>query len=561
MRFPTKSLPGLCVLLGTVALVRSAAAQSIIDWNERRPTDAVPTASRGDVERARLARGENPDGEPRSPPLVFRLAFPGTWQVRGVALSNIPLSTTPGIAEPTSLGQNAYLEQWFRFTPEMSIGGFRLIAQFDVARGILIGQSTEQVELSRDSRTTNPSLFPRGPFDLRWLYIDWTTPIGIIRAGQQPSHWGLGIVANDGNHTNVFGDYRMGDIAERIAFATRPGGRNSDLVLALAGDLTYRDRIAFLVEYPVANPWDPRTTRMLGRDWSWQAIASVFYQQHDCTQNCDRHRIGVYAVYRSLTNRLGDFLRAFVSDVHMAWDWPTPDGQARVFARGELAVIVGQTSITQNQVYSEHAIVQFGGAVEAGVERDNHYRLSLEAGYASGDQNPADGAQRRFTFNPDHRIGLVLFPELIAWQTARSASIASDLRILGIGAPGAELLPTSGGVTNAAYLYPTFIVNLQPWLDVRAGMVLAVASSDWVDPIQLQLSGNARNYRGGNSRARDLGLELDLGLMANRAIGNGVNVSGGVQGGVLFPGHAFDDAAGRGPGVLGTVIGRAGLTF
>ena len=79
--------------------------------------------------------------------------------------------------------------------PTGKSGPLSFIAQFDLARGILAGDSTRQVELSRDARSTLLSPFPRGVFDFRWLYIDWQTPIGIIRAGQQGSHWGLGMVA------------------------------------------------------------------------------------------------------------------------------------------------------------------------------------------------------------------------------------------------------------------------------------------------------------------------------------------------------------------------------
>ena len=70
--------------------------------------------------------------------------------------------------------------------------------------------------------------------------------IGIVRVGQQPNHWGMGILANDGNHPTLFGDYRYGSISERILFATKPGGESSDFVIALAGDLVFRDQNAKL---------------------------------------------------------------------------------------------------------------------------------------------------------------------------------------------------------------------------------------------------------------------------------------------------------------------------
>ncbi len=486
-----------------------------------------------------------------------------------MGLSNIPLATTPGRTEPATLGQNEYLEMWFRFRPEVSIGNsFRIVSQFDVARGLLVGDSTQQVELSRDSRSTSLSPFTNGAFDLRWLYAEWNSPIGVIRVGQQGSHWGLGIVANDGNHPQVFGDYRMGDISERIAFATRPFGRSSDVVLALAGDLIYRDRLArlFPTDIAISRGVDGGMQNMqLGGDTVWQAVLSVFYQDHACVNDCERRRVGLYGAYRDWTNRLpgrsGDYLRAGVIDVYAHWDWATPDGLARLFAGTELVGIIGRTNFARNPEWSAQDIFQFGGAVELGVERADRYRITLAGGYASGDSNPLDGAQRRMTFNPDFRVGLIMFPELLAWQTARSASIAVDNRIVGVPTPGADLVPTSGGVANAVYFNPTAVLNFNRWIDARAGVVVGASSTDMVDPIQPTIYGSARNYRGGSARARDLGLELDLAVMGRYPIGGGLFINGGVQGGVMFPGHAFDDALGHAMPPVGLVRVLAGLSY
>jgi hypothetical protein len=56
--------------------------------------------------------------------------------------------------------------------------------------------------------------------------------------------------------------------------------------------------------------------------------------------------------------------------------------------------------------------------------------------------------------------------------------------------------------------------------------------------------GNLRNYDGGNPRKHDLGVELDLGADARIKIDQNATVQVGAEAGVLFPGHAFDDALG-----------------
>ncbi len=316
-------------------------------------------------------------------------------------------------------------------------------------------------------------------------------------------------------------------------------------MVAIAGDLIYRDRLVQLSDGDIA----------------LQGVASFFWQDHACRTDCDRKRVGLAATYRDISFHNGATLWAVVGDAFARWVWPQPDHVGKVFAGVELAAAFGSTDVTRTQYFDEHRVVQFGGAAEFGLEREGSYRISLEAGYASGDRNPVDGDQRRFTFNPGHRVGLLMFPEVIAWQTARSAAIASDPALTARPSNGAFLLPSQGGVAGAAYLYPTAMVNLGRYLDVRAGAVIGVATTDWVDPVSVQLFGTARNYRGGDPSRRDLGVELDLGFQGRFPLPGGVTLTGGVQGAVMFPGHAFDDATGQcmGTQVLGTA--RMGVSF
>ena len=56
---------------------------------------------------------------------------------------------------------------------------------------------------------------------LRWLYGEWKSPIGVFRLGQMSNHWGMGLLANDGDHPSLFGDYRGGNLVEQVLFATK----------------------------------------------------------------------------------------------------------------------------------------------------------------------------------------------------------------------------------------------------------------------------------------------------------------------------------------------------
>jgi hypothetical protein len=290
-------------------------------------------------------------------------------------------------------------------------------------------------------------------------------------------------------------------------------------------------------------------------------VLTAFYQDHACRVDCEKKRVGALVTYRDVSFANGTALRVLLGDVYARWEWPQPDRVGRVFAGLEVAGAYGVTDAARTTEFAEHGVIQFGGAAEFGLERDGRYRLAIEAGYATGDRNPVDGEQRRFTFNPSHRVGLLMFPEVIAWQTARSAAIASDPRLVGRPANGASLLPTNGGVAGAAYVYPTARINLGRYVDVRAGAVLGVATTDWVDPVSVQVYGAARNYRGGDPTRRDLGLELDLAVQGSIPLPGNVALMGGVQGAVMFPGGAFRDASGQTMGTLGLATARLGVSF
>ena len=80
---------------------------------------------------------------------------------------------------------------------------------------------------------------------------------------------------------------------------------------------------------------------------------------------------------------------------------------------------------------------------------------------------------------------------------------------------------------------------------VKLGLVFAQATSDVVDPYHAGALGTYANYDGGDPTKRDLGVEIDVGVDGRIPLERMVTLELGAEGGVLFPGHAFDDAAGN----------------
>lgn len=508
-------------------------------------------------------------------PEAFQLDLHGEYQLRYQGQRSFPLLPTasaiarsPGLTEQ-SLGQNQLVHHWLRLDPVLKLRDtVELVSQIDVVTGLVIGKparDTHADETPRDARNGFSNIQPR------WLYVQTKLPFGTFRIGQQPNHWGMGIFANDGNHPTLFGDYRYGQISERVLFVTKPGGKDSDFVLAVAGDLVFRDPYARLVDGQHA----------------FQAVLAAYWEH-------EGDRLGLFSTLRHQeTDRISggpihsytDDLDSVSIDLHGRVVRDVPGMSARMFGEAEAVYVLGTTSAIRNAGQAlgdaKTQIRAYGGAARVGVahvagrpEAKGNERAwgdvvgQVEIGYASGDADPYDGTHRRFTFDPNHRIGLLLFDEVLRFQTARSATAAADP--LGVDArrppPSVGLWPSNGGVYGAQYVNPTAIYRPRRWLDLKGGMVVAQATSDVVDPYRVDRSGAYVNHRGGDARNRDLGVELDVGVEARvplqqRSSDGRMELAVGAQAGVLFPGRALDDADGRAMPTPFIAIGRLGLQF
>lgn len=528
-------------------------------------------------------------GRPRVPepePDTYRFDAHGEYQLRYQAQSSFPLVPTastaagrPGLVGD-SIGQNQFVSHWLRVTPRLQIlDVLELVGQIDVLTGVVAGErahGTSADATPRDRYNGFDNVQPR------WLFAQYNLPFGLFRVGQQPNHWGMGILANDGDHPTLFGDYRYGSISERILFATKPFGRRSDVYVALAGDLVFRDAYATLTH----------------GDTAFQGVLAAFWERGP-------NRLGLFSLLRhqerdrtsaSPYSTYTDGIDAGTIDLHGKFALPLAESESTwLFGEAEAAVILGSTNAlrTADQALRDErtSLRSYGGAAVLGVvhrafsggdaatarktsesylgradERGvpfGRFVGQLEVGYASGDADPYDGTQKRFTFDPNHRIGLLLFDEVLRFQTARSATAATD-PTLSNGqrpTPGVDLLPSNGGVFGAQYINPTFIYRPRHFLDVKGGMVVAQTTADLVDPYRVATSGSYVNYRGGSPKKRDLGVEFDVGVEARFPLGAGPKLVLGAQGGVLFPGGALENDLGVRIPTQWIGIGRVGILF
>jgi len=539
-------------------------ATTLEDDDEKKVPDDLPDLV--------LKTGRVPRRKPESKVLFFDMH--GEYQLRYQAQRSVLMAPTasdidksPGLLED-STGQNHFVSHWLRLEPRLVVSDkLQVVSQFDLLTGLVMGQLTHGVSAD-DTPRDEYNGFKN--VQLRWLYAEAKLPIGIVRVGQQPNHWGLGILANDGNHPTLFGDYRYGAISERVLFATKPGGENSDFVIALAGDLVFRDQNA----------------KLSRGDQAFQGVLAAYWERGP-------NQLGLFSTLRrQRTDRQSlpfstytDDIDAAAVDLFAKFAVPVPGHDAYLFGAAEGAAIFGTTNAirTQDQARDDAktTLRSYGGAAVFGVAHRTHgceackvhtpggkgffgdLVAQVELGYASGDADPYDGTQKRFQFDGNHRIGLVLFDEVLRFQTARSSTAARDPLLSNAErpTPGADRLPSNGGIFGATYVNPTFLFRPHPSFDVKAGMLLAQATADVVDPYRTATSGSYVNARGGSPKSKDYGLELDLGVEWRKPLEFGMTLALGMQAGVLFPGDALADAMGTRLKTPWVTVTRAGLYF
>jgi uncharacterized protein (TIGR04551 family) len=385
----------------------------------------------------------------------------------------------------------------------------------------------------------------RDSIAVKRAWAEVAVPLGILKFGRQPNHWGMGIWHNAGGLDPISGTYDAdadyGDSVDRVSFSALIPGTNLRAMVASDWNIT-----RLVSNQTSANqgreghPWD-----LDDKDDSngWVGVISRMDSPQEFRDRVDRGELafnyGVYFEYKTqeYDNDLRGFTPGGTLDTAGGGTEETP---ARYVPRGlktyspDAWVKLGYRQFT----FEAEAVAQLGRVSrldEAGVSAadirkyggtgrltfrglEGKLRLGVEGGAASGDQwdnsppgnthiayaqllgGAGDGKLTQFLFNRDYRVDMILFRHLI------------------------------GAVTNAGYVKPFLAYDLTKSIGIK--------------PVATP----------GNDRMYGTEFNADVGYTAG-------GFYGGASYGVLFPFGALSHPDGLGyqidPVTLASNIGDA----
>jgi len=392
-----------------------------------------------------------------------------------------------------------YMTMRGRFEPEINVADkFLVKSSIDVLDGVVWGDNENLAAtpmFAANPSTTLPDGSQVDALELRRLWVEWTTQFGLLRIGRQPSHWGMGLLANSGDgFDDAFGDNYGGSTYDRVLFATRPtavaqgiaGKEDSGfpLIVAFGIDRLVEDPLIQYYGYDCSpdiaegeEDWDERcdsdgdgvtdldhgysdderTAEDRHEDWwadqqddVYEMIYVLMFKGEDIEIFGTTGDLvtGMYVVNRRQQETESNvliidyYLRAKLYGVLAEFEG--------LNIRGKTNAIVLPGSYDpygdlDNPLYKEAGIWGYVGRL--GYETDFVTAL-MEHGFASGDDNVADVDFSGRPLHADFNVGLLIYEEILARVTAATWS------------ESARGLWSNGGVYNSRYIFPQ--VKLRP---------------------------------------------------------------------------------------------------
>lgn len=386
--------------------------------------------------------------------------------------------------------------------------------QADLLTGQLLGDTWSLSPLDERNRDVRDV----ATFQMRRLVGGLRLSVVDVELGLVTSHWGLGLVANDGAHDPWFGRSDFGDRTIRLRLATKPAGADAPLFVVLAADQVLSDEL----------------TRASEGDDAKQVVAAVLY-------HTDREDLGVYGVRRIQLNGTGRHIHAWVVDATGRILRDVAPGWSLEVA-GEGAAILGTTDVQRTYQAVEGIAVRSYGGVATAELKGAWGGGKLKLAYASGDRSSDDDVLGSFRFDRDLDVGMVLFDEVLSQVDLAAIEAASDPELSAVPPDGVDSLATEGAFGSAFAIQPVAVALPLPALELRLGGVFAWSTAPIQAPLPtFRAGGVPTNHAERSSEGRYLGSELDWAI-ASRLPERDDRVffpSVSLQGGHAWPSAAY----------------------
>jgi uncharacterized protein (TIGR04551 family) len=384
----------------------------------------------------------------------------------------VQLCGEPGENLPCDNNVQAGANMRFRLAPELHISdNVRVLAQIDLLDNVVLG-STPEGYSNEPGASGGYNVRQRGGYtpvgafsSTQWVpqagqnsftdsiavkrvWGEYMTPIGMLRFGRMPSHWGLGMFVNAGDGY----DSDWQSTADRLMFVT--GIKSIDLYFAGLWDFANEGATSAIIGQQQGQPYDLIQSDDVNQ-WGL-VIARRRAPELARKELADGGVVangGVYAVYRQQSldanvplggvpggeGEANPLVRrgaqAVIPDFWFQFLW----NKLRIEA--EAVLVWGGIENTNVQGQNNYAnpngdpddngwnIRQFGIATQAEFRAfEDKLRINAGFGYATGDDDveglapPAEGFDAQLTsnrtfstfrFHPDYRIDLILWRNIL----------------------------------------------------------------------------------------------------------------------------------------------------
>ncbi|WP_394837885.1 TIGR04551 family protein [Pendulispora rubella] len=381
--------------------------------------------------------------------------------------------SNPNVAESCQDKTQATANMRFRINPELHISdNLRIMAQIDMLDNLVLGSTPDAYAMQPGSGSNgyvrsggNPyapiALFSntqgpptagvngwRNSIDVKRAWGEYMTPVGQIRFGRMPHHWGLGMMWNSGD--NIDADYHS--TIDRIMFTS--GIKALDLYFGGSWD--------FVSSGPTnANAYSvyggqPYNTGNLTNVNQWSLFVARRTNPELQRLQLSRNQVvingGLYAVYRSQyldlagNNGVTETPWTFGSGANSGTNNGLERRNAQIFIpdawvqilfkkfrfEAEFASVWGNIERAPNAAgnnASDTKVRQYGLTTQTEFKAiEDKLRLNLGFGWASGDPwqdslqpqtgpnafNSGNGPVSTFRMNPAYNVDLIFFRRILS---------------------------------------------------------------------------------------------------------------------------------------------------